>query len=63
MRAFLALLIREVAERWLLLAGAVGLGFFPLVVPFLPGVQGGVSAEFRTGTALALCFTVAAVLA
>jgi len=63
MKGFLALLVREVAERWLLLAGAVALGFFPLLVPFLPGVQGGVSAEFRTGTALALCFTVAAVLA
>jgi hypothetical protein len=52
-----------VAERWLLLVGAEAVGFFPLLVPFLPGVQGGFSAEFRAGTALALCFTVAAVLA
>jgi len=60
---FGAVLFREVAERWLLLVGAEAVGFFPLLVPFLPGVQSGFSAEFRAGVALALCFTVAAVLA
>src|SRR6185369_7437791 len=62
-RVFGAVLFREVAERWLLLVGAEAVGFFPLLVPFLPGVQSGFSAEFRAGVALALCFTVAAVLA
>lgn len=63
MRGFLAVLVREVEERWLLLAGAAAVGFVPLLVPFLPGVQSGLAAEFRAGTALALCLTVAAVLA
>ncbi|HEX3528973.1 MAG TPA: hypothetical protein VH988_18090 [Thermoanaerobaculia bacterium] len=63
MKGFLALLVREVAERWLLLAGAVAVGFFPLLVPLLPGVPGGSSVETRAGIALALCLTVNVVLA
>ena len=62
MSGFRAVLVREVAERWLLLAGAALVGMFPLLVPFLPGFQGHPS-DLRAGTAVALCFIVAALLA
>jgi hypothetical protein len=62
-KGFWAVLGREIAERWLLLVGAAVTGLFPLLVPFLPGIAGGSPAELRAGTAFALCFVVAAVLA
>jgi hypothetical protein len=58
-----AVLCREIAERRLLLLGAAVMGLFPLLMPFLPGVDGRYSTDLRAGTAFALCFVVAAVLA
>jgi hypothetical protein len=53
MKAFLAVLRRELAERWLIPVAAILLGLVPLAAPFLPlgGYQG---PDLRVGTALAL---------
>ena len=58
-----AVLCREIAERRLLLLAAALVGLVPLAVPFLPGVAAPDPGEIRTGTALALCLVVTAVLA
>jgi len=63
MRGFWAVLWREIVERRLLLLAAALVGLVPLAVPFLPGVTGSDPGEIRTGTALALCLVVTAVLA
>lgn len=63
MKGLWAVLCREVAERKLLLLGAAVLGLFPLLVPFLPGVDSRYATDLRAGTAFALCSIVAAVLA
>jgi hypothetical protein len=62
MRGFWAVLRREIVERRLLLLAAALVGLVPLVVPFLPGVAASDSGEIRSGTALALCLAVSAVL-
>jgi hypothetical protein len=62
-RGFWAVLCREIVERRLLLLAAVLVGLVPLAVPFLPGVNAPDPGEIRTGTALALCLVVTAVLA
>jgi hypothetical protein len=61
-RGFLAVLRREVEERRLLLLAAVAAGFFPFVLPYLPGFEGRDPADVRGGAALALAVVVAGVL-
>lgn len=60
MRAFGAILRRELAERWLLALAAFLLGLVPLAVPFLPLSQ---APDARSGTAIALAVIVSFVLA
>lgn len=62
MRAFAAVLRREIAERRLLLLAAMLLGIVPLAVPLLPLSNVG-PAEARAGTALALSLIASFVLA
>ncbi len=62
MRAFGAVLRRELAERWLLALAAALLGLVPLAVPFLPlGISQ--APDARSGTATALAVIVSFVLA
>ncbi|HVG06985.1 MAG TPA: hypothetical protein VNM67_04715 [Thermoanaerobaculia bacterium] len=62
MRAFAAVLRRELAERWLLALAAALLGLIPLAVPFLPmGISQ--APDARSGTAIALAVIVSYVLA
>ncbi len=63
MRPFLALLGREVAERRLLLLGAVFAGLFPVMTPWFPGTAGQNPADLRGGTALGLAFITSSLLA
>lgn len=63
MRAFLAVLGREIAERRLLLAGAVFAGLFPLAAPWLAGSGGQSPADLRGGTALGLAVIASSLLA
>lgn len=63
MRGFLAVLRREVAERWLIALAALLLGLVPLLAPLLPlgtPLQG---PDLRAGTALALALIVSYLLA
>ena len=62
MRAFVAVLRRELAERWLLALAAALLGLIPLAVPLLPlGISR--APDARSGTAAALALIVSYVLA
>ncbi len=65
MRAFAAILQREVFERRLVVVLALALGLIAVVVPLVPGaVPGGVTPEdLREGTALGLAFLLTALLA
>lgn len=62
MKAFAAVLRRELAERWLIPVAAILLGLVPLAAPFLP-VQGYRGPDLRAGTALALALIVSYLLA
>lgn len=53
MKAFFAVLRRELAERWLIPVAAILLGLAPLAAPFLP-IAGYRGPDLRGGTALAL---------
>ena len=62
MKAFAAVLRRELAERWLLALAAFLLGLVPLAVPFLPlGISQ--APDARSSTAIALAVIVSYVLA
>jgi len=65
MRGFLAVFERELAERRLLAAAALGFGVVAVVVPLLPGFQRGGStlAELRGGMALVLAMILSALTA
>lgn len=65
MRGFLAVFERELAERRLLAAAAVGFGVVAVVLPLLPAFQRSVStpAELRGGLALALAMLLSALTA
>jgi hypothetical protein len=63
MKAFLAILAREIAERKLLLAGAAFASLFPIVLPWLPGLSGQNPAELRGGMALGLALITSSLLA
>jgi hypothetical protein len=63
MRGFLAVLRREMEERRLLLLAAVAAGFFPFLLPYLPGFEGRDPVDVRGGAALALSVVVGGVLA
>lgn len=62
MKAFLAVLRRELAERWLIPVAAALLGFVPLAAPLLP-VEGYHGPDLRAGTALALALIASYLLA
>jgi hypothetical protein len=62
MKAFLAVLRRELAERWLIPAAAVLLGLVSLAAPLLP-IEGYRGPDLRAGTALALALIVSYLLA
>jgi hypothetical protein len=62
-KAFLAILKRELAERRLLLAGAAFAGLFPLLAPWLARGDGQSSADLRGGTALGLAVIASSLLA
>jgi hypothetical protein len=62
MKAFIAILRRELAERWLILVAAILLGLIPLAAPFLP-IEGYQGPELRAGTALALALITSYLLA
>lgn len=62
MKAFAAVLRRELAERWLLALGAALLGLIPLAMPFLP-LSISQAPDSRSGTAIALAVIVSYVLA
>lgn len=53
MKAFVAILRRELAERWLIPVAAALLGLVPLAAPLLP-IEGYRGPDLRGGTALAL---------
>lgn len=62
MKAFLAILRRELAERWLIPVAAILLGLVPLAAPLLP-VEGYRGPDLRAGTALALALIASYLLA
>ncbi|MES1244688.1 MAG: hypothetical protein ABUT39_23980 [Acidobacteriota bacterium] len=62
MRAFVAVLRRELAERWLIPVAALLLGLAPLAAPLLP-IAGFRGPELRSGTALALALIASCLLA
>ncbi len=62
MKAFVAVLRRELAERWLIPVAAIFLGLAPLAAPFLP-LAGYRGPELRGGTALALALIASYLLA
>ncbi|HSN89487.1 MAG TPA: hypothetical protein VL025_22170, partial [Thermoanaerobaculia bacterium] len=63
MRGFLAVLRREVAERWLIAVAALLLGLVPLLAPLLPLGSHLQGPDIRGGTALALALILSYVLA
>lgn len=63
MRGFLAVLRREVAERWLIAVAALLLGLVPLLAPLLPLGSHRQGPDVRGGTALALALIVSYLLA
>lgn len=62
MRAFAAVLRRELAERWLIPVAALLLGLVPLAAPLL-SIGGYRGPELRSGTALALALITSGLLA
>jgi len=63
MKAFVAVVRRDVEERRLLFVGSFVLGLVPLVLPLLPLRAAAAPAELRTATAVTLACLVAAVVA
>lgn len=63
MKGFLAVLRREVEERWLLALAALLLGLAPLLAPLLPLGTHRQGPDLRAGTALALALIVSYLLA
>lgn len=63
MKGFLAVLRRELAERWLLALAAFLLGLVPLLAPLLPLGTHRQGPDLRAGTALALALIVSFLLA
>lgn len=62
MRGFLAVLQREIVERRLLAAAALGLALFPLALPLLPGARGNPS-DLRIASAVVLALLLSGALA
>ncbi|HEX3131906.1 MAG TPA: hypothetical protein VH394_31500 [Thermoanaerobaculia bacterium] len=62
MKAFVAVLRRELAERWLIPVAAALLGLVPLIAPLLP-IQGYRGPDLRGGTAFALALITSYLLA
>lgn len=63
MKGFLAVLRREMAERWLIALAALLLGLVPLLAPLLPLGTHQQGPDLRAGTALALALIVSYLLA